>query len=316
MAEDNEAASGACHEEHLDVDIDDDDEGELFVRKIPVTDREENNTVMYLIRLPERGGRRRTLWVFSRQLEHLLFGTEQHGGNLHHTMEELNLTTAVRHYEKSTLEEHNITVGEFSTLMGVFNEWKRTLDPLANKSARKCALVPQKVACTVALARGSKEVLQALGGQVPEGWIVREKRAKDAAKGEYDLSLEEPEEGEDLDELFAQSLDAEVALSFDAKAFSEELMVGEGSLGQHYALKKVPKTLARQIEQLRRFRTSVLNASRSGMRVEKVTVESDAATMLRLCGYAQVQCVVPPYPMSFEIFRHPQAVDLVDQFCR
>lgn len=79
-------------------------------------------------------------------------------------------------------------------------------------------MMPQKVACAmIALSRGNKDVLQALGGNVPEGWIVRDKRVQGAEKGEYDLSLEEPEEGEDLDELFAQSLDAEVALSFDAE---------------------------------------------------------------------------------------------------
>ena len=122
-----------------------DGEDELLLRKIDVTDKDKNKTKLYLMRLPERGGRRQTLWIFSRQLEHLLFGTEQHGGNLHHTLEELNLTASVRHYEKGTLQEFNMTEGEFAILMDIFNEWKRTVDPLANKSARKCAMIPQKI---------------------------------------------------------------------------------------------------------------------------------------------------------------------------
>ena len=89
----------------------------------------------------------------------------------------------------------------------------------------------------------------------------------------------------------------------------------ERKLGRTYALQSPSETLQKQLEQLKSYRTRVLNASRSSNRVTEITVQNDCSTMLRFCGWLKSTQASSPASLDFGIFRHEGIVGTVERFC-
>ena len=81
------------------------------------------DTELLLVTLPETGGKQETQWVFCRSLEYLLYGTETNASNLLHALQELELDSAVRHLQASTIDEYGMSRAQLATVMSLFNQW-------------------------------------------------------------------------------------------------------------------------------------------------------------------------------------------------
>ena len=171
-------------------------------------------------------------WVFTRQIEQLIFGTGRldraepplrsdhrvalngrSSSNLLHELENLSLESSTRLYKRAG--DFDCTRGQFKFLISSYNQMKQTYEPLGGP-AKQCQatlgtstatntpclplhppmvlplthhclpsqLVPIKVACTLALSRGCREVLESLGGTVPEAWLKADRIAANDEQGE------------------------------------------------------------------------------------------------------------------------------------
>ena len=291
---------------------DDDEQG------IEVQLRECGEHQIYLIKLPESSASRRKWWLFCRQLEYMLFETTANLSNLLHDLEALELTASVRHYRKAG--DYGSNNYQHRALMSQFNKFKRSIEPLSGPG-KQCSLIPLKVACTVALNRGNKMVLMALGGEkaVPEEWLRQERMAENAANHEIDgrdLLLEEEDADHELgeDELLAAVLSSELLHDFvDAETAGKAAEQEEAKLGRNYALDQPSVTLKKQLEELKQWRTQILCASRAGKRVQEVTVATDCSTLLRFLGWLKAQSVNTG-ALDCTVFAHMQAHDFLEQF--
>ena len=78
---------------------------------------------LYLVRLPEKGGKKEKQWVFCCALEYFLYATETNASNLLHALDELELGSSVRHLQASTIAEHGMTKAQLANVMSLFNQW-------------------------------------------------------------------------------------------------------------------------------------------------------------------------------------------------
>ena len=120
----------------------DDDAEALTHTKLAVEDAAAS---LYVFRLPERGGRRETSWCFSRNVEHLLWGTERSSSNLLHCLEEMRNEGCQRHLTRASFADEGLCEEEFDALVALFNAMRRELDPLASSKGRVVTVIPKQV---------------------------------------------------------------------------------------------------------------------------------------------------------------------------
>ena len=101
-------------------DSSDSDDDAITYRTISV---EHQSSKLYLVVLPEKGGKKEKQWVFTRSLEYFLWGTETNSSNLLHALDDLELGASVRHLQASTMEQYGMTKGQLGSVMSLFNEW-------------------------------------------------------------------------------------------------------------------------------------------------------------------------------------------------
>lgn len=198
----------------------------------------------------------------------------------------------------------------------------RPIEPLSGPG-KQCSLIPLKVTCTVALNRGSKVLLMALGGEkaVPEEWLRQERLAENEARGEVegtDLLPEEEDADRELgeDELLAAVLSSELLNDFaDAEAASKAAEAEEAAIGRNYALlaDEMSAALTQQLEDMITWRTKILCATRTGKRVQEVTVATDRSTLFRFLGWLKVQPGAVG-ALDCTLFAHEQAHRFVEGF--
>ena len=306
-------------EEHDGDDDDDDDEQELVYREVAV---EGYDSKLFEVSLPERGAKKRKVWVFHRSLEYYLWGADHNSSNLHHCLDDLSLTASVRNLSKSSFAEHNMNRGQFETLMGLFNRWRKQIDPLTPLKARHVSMIPKQVAATVALhrtvrSRDAVHLLTALGQPVPQNLQNDIERRQHEAAGEVNLSLPDvDEETLDASELFEIALGRELVFDFDPEGSCGQSLLDEQKASRAYALQNPSTVLTRQLEEMKSYRTRVLNANRSSNKVLDITVQSDVGTMMRWLGWVS-SCYEGSAAgaLDFSIFRHPECTNMLEQFC-
>ena len=272
-----------------------------------------------LIKLPENTRSRQKWWIFCRQLEYLIFETTANLSNLLHGLEALELTSSVRHYKRAG--DFGTTQAQHKELLNQFNKFKRSVEPMSGPG-KQCSLIPLKVGCTVALNRGKKDLLLALGGEkaVPEEWLRQERLAQNAAKGEIegtDLLPDEEETDRELgnDELLLAVLSSELFNDFDVEGSSKAAEEEEAALGRNYALPadQINAALKQQLEDMTAWRTRILCASRTGKRVQEVTVATDKSTLLRFLGWLKAQ-PRSAGALDCTVFAQENAQQLVEAF--
>ena len=124
-----------------------------------------------VFRLPEIGGRRETSWCFSRNVEHLLWGTERSSSNLLHCLEEMRNEGCQRHLTRASFADEGLSEEEFGALVTLFNTMRRELDPLASNKGRVVTVIPKQV-CAHPSPRGLTQDAMAGGlcrGSAPHG---------------------------------------------------------------------------------------------------------------------------------------------------
>lgn len=131
--------------------------------------------------IPEVRKSKEKWWVFTRELEKLVYGTDRCSSNVLRDLEQLGLEDAGRLYKRAG--DHGITDLDWRTLISEYNRTKKASDPLAGP-AKQVQLLPIKVCCALALSRGSRAVLEALGGTVPEAWEKADRIAQNDANDE------------------------------------------------------------------------------------------------------------------------------------
>ena len=156
-------------------------------------------------------------------------------------------------------------MAQFKFLISSYNQMKRAYEPLGGPG-KQCQLVPIKVACTLALSRGCREVLESLGGTVPEAWLKADRIAANAERGEVDGRDLLPEEDLDAeipeDELFARAVLASEMLAVDLENAEEAAAMAEDeekSIGRNYALtdEQTSAALRGQLDEMSKWRTEV-----------------------------------------------------------
>ncbi len=127
--------------------------------------------------------------MFTRELEKLVYETNRCSSNVLRDLEQLGLEDAGRIYKRA--QDHGITEEDWRTLISEYNRAKKVSDPLAGP-AKQVQVLPIKVCCALALSRGSRAVLECLGGTVPEAWIKQDRIAENDANDEVIILLCEP----------------------------------------------------------------------------------------------------------------------------
>jgi len=231
---------------------------------------------------------------------------------------QLELTSSVRYYKKRG--DHATTPAQWKALLVQFNKAKKQIDSLCGQG-KQFAVVPLKVAATLALNRGNRHLLEALGGEVPEAWIRADRIVENAARGEVDgrdLLTEDDDADRELgeDELLANVIAAELAGDFgiDEEAVANAVEEEEAALGRNYALEAPSKALKLQFKAMETWRTSTLMMSRSRSAVVQVTFDSDRASFLRLLGWLNARSGAIEAPLDFTIFSHEHIDSFVEEF--
>lgn len=275
---------------------------------------------LYLIKVPEESQAKLKWWCFIRQIEFLCCNTTKHSSNLLFDISQLELGHAVRQYKRQG--DHGATPMQWKSLLVEFNKAKKEIDPLCGPG-KQFAVLPLKVAATLALNRGNRALLEALGGDVPEAWIRADRIIENAAHGEVDgrdLLPEEEDEALDRelgeDELLANVIAAELAGDFgvDEEAQHRFVEEEEASLGRNYALEVPSKALKLQFKDMDKWRTSTLMMSRSRSAVVKVTFDSDRASFLRFLGWLNARPGAMEVPLDFTIFSHEHIASFIAEF--
>ena len=218
--------------------------------------------------------------------------------------------------------DHGTTSTQWKDLLHEFNKAKKQIDPLCGPGKHFSA-IPLKVAATLALNRGNRPLLEALGGDVPQAWIVADRIVANATQGEVDgrdLLLGDEEDALDRelgdDELLANVLAAELAddTGVDEEAAARAIEEEEASLGRNYALATPSKPLKIQFKDMEKWRTTTLMMSRNRSAVVAVTFESDRASFLRFLGWLNARAGAIQAPLDFTIFSHDQITTFIDEF--
>ena len=307
----------AEEEESTDGDGDGED-GDLLYRQIPIEGYESK---LFEVTLPEKGSKRERVWVFYRAVEFYLWGSEARTSNLYHCLEELGFEVSIRNFSKSTYRTLHMKSGQFQGLMAIFNTWRKQVDPLASNKARQVSLIPRQVAATVALHRTVRSfngvnLLKALGQTVPQSVQNAIERSQHEAAGELNLSLPDvEEENPEAGEMFEIALGQELLQDFDPEGACGLSLVEEQKASRQYALQNPSTVLTRQIEEMKLYRTRVLNANRVSNKVLEITVDSDVSTMLRWLGWVSSTFEGAAGALDFSIFRHPECTDMLERFC-
>jgi len=273
---------------------------------------------MHLLKLPEaNGGRRREggVWIFTRMLEWFLYGTTHSSCNLNHLLNELHLEKTKRQITKANCEDEGLSLLQYDAARSVYRDWAKELDPLTSDKSRVLVLIPIQTAIMIVRHRADHDlkcthILRALGGDVPQQILDEEERRKNKLSGDINLSL--PDHGEEdptADELVGMALGAELMMPFtDGEGLEEE-----EELGKRYALQSPSAKLIKELERYKLYRVKALNANRIYNAVTKITVESDAANMLRFLGYCKSVKKLG-VSLDFSLFRHPDIQDVVQSF--
>ena len=131
--------------------------------------------------LPEERIAKAKWWVFTRELEKLVYDTDRCSSNVLRDLEQLGLEDAGRLYKRAG--DHGITEEGWKGLIRAYNSAKKSWDPMGGPG-KQVQVLPIKVCCTLALNRGARAVLEALGGTVPEAWIKQDRIAENDANDE------------------------------------------------------------------------------------------------------------------------------------
>jgi len=280
---------------------------------------------LFLIKVPERTQAKLKWWVFVRQVEFICCHTTKHSSNLLWDIDQLELTHAVRYYKKASGGEdeggHECTPAQFTAMLRVFNRAKREIDPLCGPG-KHFACIPAKVAATLALNRGNRPLLEALGGQAPECWDRADRIAQNEVNDEVDgrdLLLEEEEAlDKELgqDELLSNVLAAELASDhgLDADATAAMIEAEEAALGRNYAITDPSVALKAQLQDMEKWRTSILQLNRTNSRVMSVTFSSDRQSFLRFLGWIHARPGALEAGLDMGIFGHEHAVTFVQEY--
>lgn len=251
-------------------------------------------------------------------MESLLFGTmDRHSSNLWYDIQELGLESSTRVLDSQSYQRCNLSHSEFKEVIKIFNEYRRGLNPLCGV-AKKCTVIPQKVAATLAMTRGHKQLLIALGQPVPDEWERLERQTQHAAEGETDLILDEmvaadQAEGELVMEAIHTVIQDEL-VQFDEMAAPVE---DEQKLTTHnYALREQEQSqeLRKQLQAFLQHRTAILNSAREGTRVMPVTAEGNTSTMLRFLGWCKRHSGDGSGPYDLRIFTQGGCRGLIDRY--
>lgn len=217
---------------------------------------------------------------------------------------------SVRLVESKSHSTHHLSKSEYKELLRLFNVYRREKDPLQGP-AKKCLMVPVKLAATLAMARGHKQLLLTLGQPIPAEWIRLEEHTQLALEGGVDLALQEQvEEDEELMEAMHVALQDEL-LAYDEEAIPES--DEQKFEGRSYALREHSKELKSQLASFREYRTAILNSARQGKRVMEVTVNGNIACLLRFLGFAARQPSVTGNP-DMRIFKQDGCRVLLDEY--
>ena len=136
--------------------------------------------------LPEERRSKEKWWCFTRNVEKLVYHSDRCSSNILRDLEQLGLEAAGRLYKRAG--DHGISEHQFRTLIREYNLAKRSWEPLGGPG-KQVQLLPIKVCCTLALNRGARLVLEALGGKAPEAWEKQDRIAANEANGEVSLPL-------------------------------------------------------------------------------------------------------------------------------
>jgi len=229
---------------------------------------------------------------------------------LWHELQELGVEESARLMDSKTHAGNHLTKAQFKELMRLFNVYRRERAPLVGP-AKKATMLPVRIAATLAMTRGHKELLITLGQPVPEQWKRLEEQAANAEEGCVDLALQEVIE-EDADLIEAHH----VAIQSELVEFEElrESAADEAKFeGRSYALREQSKELQSQLAAFRSYRTDILNSARPGTRVMPVTVEGNVGSLLRFLGWASRHYAVSGSP-DMRIFKIQGCRDLLDEY--
>jgi len=136
--------------------------------------------------IPEQRKIKEKWWIFTRELEKLVYDTDRCSSNVLRDLEQLGLEDAGRLYKRAG--DHDITEHGWKELIRAYNSAKKSWEPLGGPG-KQVQVVPIKVASTLALHRGARAVLEALGGTVPEAWVKADRVAENEANDEVLSSL-------------------------------------------------------------------------------------------------------------------------------
>ena len=274
---------------------------------------------LVLVKPPEASASRCKWFVFTRQLEHLIFTSGKHSSNLHFDLAQLELSGSVRYMKRAG--DHGTSAAQFKAIINAFNRARRAIDPLARNNATHCSIIPIKVAVTLALHRGKRPLLEALGGTVPESWTIADRIAENEARGEVDGRDLLPDEdaldtelGED--ELLANCIQSELALDngTDEVALARQIEQEEQELGHNYALQNPSVALKEQLKAMEAWRTSTLQMNRSKSAVVSVTWHGERSTILRFLGWLNARPGALEAALDLSVFGHDEIESWVMAF--
>ena len=222
---------------------------------------------------------------------------------------------STRVLDSQSFRGHHLSQQEFKEVVRIFNTYRRTQDPLCGV-AKKCSVLPVKVAATLAMTRGYKQLLTALGQPVPEEWERLARQQVHDAADEVDLVLDEQvaaDQSEDLIESIHTVIQNELAEDFEELNATAE---DEENLNSHsYSLTPAEQSqlLVKQLDQFRKHRTAILNSAREGSRVMPVTADGNVTNLLRFLGWCKRHGNVSE-PLDMRIFGHEDARQLLDTY--
>ena len=272
-----------------------------------------------MVTITNMGASRR--WVFTRQLDLILHGSEGDSSNLLHLSKRLGVDGSITHYVKAgDLEPIGLDQADVGGLMKSFNAMRRQYDPMTG-TARRFSLMPANTACFLALSARHRPLLEALGGErmVPDDWVEQDLREEEDRTGEIegnrlpvrasDSSSESDDELAPTEELLHNAL-----MGFELAARDPHVVADADNSVGTYTLQQPSATLLQQLEDYKKHRTSILVATRSSVRVAGITVDGDCSTMLRFLGWLKSEPSVDSGRLDFSVFNRPDSAIVVEQF--
>lgn len=136
--------------------------------------------------IPEQRKSKEKWWIFTRELENIIFGTGRSSSNILRDLEQLGLEDSGRIYKRAG--DHGIAEEDWKDLIREYNSAKKRWEPLGGPG-KQVQVLPIKVCCALALNRGARAVLESLGGTVPEAWVKADRVAENEANDEVLSSL-------------------------------------------------------------------------------------------------------------------------------